>query len=196
VDYRIPLSKPDVGSDERALLLDAFDFGSVDNWGAHVEGFEADMAIYLGGDVHPVALSSGSAALHLALLLAEVDPGDEVLCPTLTHLATATAIANIGARPVFVDAEPDTWNVDPEQLSSELRDRAKAGRRPAAVVTVDLYGQCAKHRDIVEVAREFEVPVIEDAAEALGATYGGQPAGTLADLGVFSCRGGHAPDPP
>lgn len=181
VSYRIPLSKPDMGSDERSLLMDAFDTGSLDAGGPQVEGFEADMASYLTHQVHPVALSSSAAALHLAMLLADVGRGDEVLCPTLSPRATIDAITAVGAVPAFVDVEPDTWTIDPDRAVAELH-----ARRSAAVVTLDLLGQCADHRPIVHAARELDVPVIEDASHTLGATHESQPAGTLGIYGIFS----------
>lgn len=186
--FRIHLSPPDVGEAERAMLLDAFDSGWIAPTGPHVDAFEVELAAYVGAG-HAVALSSGTAALHLALLLAGVQPGDEVLVPTLTFAATANAIRYAGADPVFIDADRASWNLDPLLVLSELGRMVAAGRPPAAIVTVDLYGQCADHDPIVEAARHHGIPVIEDAAEALGATYGGRCAGTLGDLGVFSFNG-------
>ena len=184
MSFRILLSPPDVGEDERALLLDAFDSNWIAPLGPHVDGFEAEMATHLEDRVHPVALSSGTAALHLALRLAGVGEGDEVLCPTLTFAATANAIRYVGATPVFVDAEPDTWQVDPDLVAETLERRDLA-----AVVTVDLYGHGADHASILPAARSIGVPVIEDAAEALGATIQGRPAGTWGDYGALSFNG-------
>jgi dTDP-4-amino-4,6-dideoxygalactose transaminase len=184
VAFRILLSPPDVGDTERKLLLDAFDSNWIAPLGPHVDGFEAEMAEHLGGDGHAVALSSGTAALHLALTLHGVGPGDEVLCPTLTFAATANAIHYCGARPVFVDAERDTWQVDPDLVVEAIGQR-----RPAAVVTVDLYGHGADHAAIMPAARAAGVPVVEDAAEALGATIQGRAAGTWGDVGVLSFNG-------
>jgi dTDP-4-amino-4,6-dideoxygalactose transaminase len=184
VSFRILLSPPDVGEDERKLLLDAFDSNWIAPLGPHVDAFEAEMAARLDDRVHPVALSSGTAALHLALQLAGVGPGDEVLCPTLTFAATANAIHYVGAQPVYVDAEPRTWQVDPDLVVEALEQRDVA-----AVVTVDLYGHGADHARIVAAARAAGVPVIEDAAEALGATVQGRPAGTWGDFGVLSFNG-------
>ncbi len=135
------------------------------------------------------ALSSGTAALHLALLLTGIGPGDDVIVPTLTFVATANAVAYVGARPVFVDSEPSTWNLDPELLEEELQERARSGRLPAAVLTVDLYGQCADYDAVLDSCARFEVPVIEDAAEAMGATYRDRAAGSFGRLGVFSFNG-------
>jgi dTDP-4-amino-4,6-dideoxygalactose transaminase len=189
MSFRILLSPPDVGPDERARLLAAFDSGWIAPVGPDVDAFEAEMAAALAGDVHAVALASGTAALHLALLLSGVEAGDEVLVPTLTFAATANAVRYVGARPVFVDADEASWNLDPGLVVDHLDAAAAAGRLPAAIVTVDLYGQCADHDPIVAAARAHGVPVIEDAAEALGATYRGRAAGTLGDLGVLSFNG-------
>ena len=184
MSFRILLSPPDVGEAERRALLAAFDSGWIAPVGPDVDTFERQMAAHLGGDVHAVALASGTAALHLSLLLAGVGEGDEVLVPTLTFAATVNAIRYVGATPVLIDAEPATWQLDPD-----LAVEAMAARRPAAVVTVDLYGHCADHAPITAAAREAGVPVIEDAAEALGALHRGRPAGTLGDFGVLSFNG-------
>jgi dTDP-4-amino-4,6-dideoxygalactose transaminase len=185
---RIYLSPPHVGEAERQLLLDAFDSNWIAPLGPHVDAFEAEIAAATGV-AHAVALSSGTAALHLGLLVAGVQPGDDVLVPTLTFAATANAVCYAGARPAFVDADAETWNVDPDLLRQELEERALAGTLPAAVVTVDLYGQCADHDPIRALCAEHQVPLIEDAAEALGATYRGRPAGSLGDAAVLSFNG-------
>ncbi len=185
---RIYLSPPDVGPRERELLLDAFDSGWIAPLGPHVDAFEAELAARVGLP-HAAALSSGTAALHLALLLLGVGPGDEVLTSTLTFAATANAITYVGARPVFLDAEAATWQLDPDLLAEALETRARAGTLPAAVVTVDLYGQCADYDRILPLCAEHGVPVIEDAAEALGATYRGRPAGSFGLAAAFSFNG-------
>lgn len=186
---RIFLSPPDVGERERRLLLDAFDSNWIAPLGPHVDAFESEVASYLGGDVHAVALNSGTAGLHLALLEAGVGPGDEVITSTLTFVATANAITYTGARPVFVDIDPATWQMDPDHVAAAIRQRAARGSVPAAVVTVDLYGMCVDHDPIRRVCRRHGIPIVEDAAESLGATHRGRPAGTLGDLGVFSFNG-------
>jgi dTDP-4-amino-4,6-dideoxygalactose transaminase len=185
---RLFLSPPDVGAEERAMLLDAFDSNWVAPVGPHIDGFEREFAAFLGVD-DAAALSSGTAALHLALLLAGVRPGDDVLVPTLTFVATANAVTYVGARPVFVDSERATWNIDPDLLEEALDRRAARAQTPTAVVAVDLYGQCADWERISAICDRHRVPVIEDAAEALGATRGSRPAGTLGDVGVFSFNG-------
>ncbi len=185
---RIFLSPPDVGPDERAALLAAFDGGWIAPVGPDLDAFEAEVA-RLAGVGHAAALSSGTAALHLALLLAGVGAGDEVVVPSLTFVATANAVGYLGARPVFVDSDPDTWQIDPALVAGFLDGRAAAGRLPAAVVTVDLYGQCADADPIAEACARHGVALIEDAAEALGASYRGRPAGSLAPVGIFSFNG-------
>jgi dTDP-4-amino-4,6-dideoxygalactose transaminase len=182
------VSPPDVSPLERTLLLEAFDSNWIAPLGPHVDAFEREFAEFLAV-ADAAALSSGTAALHLALLLLGVGRDDEVIVPTLTFVATANAVTYVGARPVFVDSELTSWNLDPELLEEELRDRAHRGRLPAAVIGVDLFGQCADWEPILAACERYGVPVIEDAAEALGATYAGRPAGTLGAIGVFSFNG-------
>jgi dTDP-4-amino-4,6-dideoxygalactose transaminase len=185
---RIWLSQPDVGQSEREALLRAFDSGWIAPTGPEVDGFEHDVARLTRWD-GAVALSSGTAALHLALLNMGVKPGDVVLTSTFTFVATANAIRYCGAEPVFVDSDLSSWNMSPELLGTAIDRVVKSGRHPAAVVMVDLYGQCADADAITDVCRPRDIPIIEDAAEALGATYRGRPAGTLGDIGVFSFNG-------
>ncbi|HEV8297181.1 MAG TPA: aminotransferase class I/II-fold pyridoxal phosphate-dependent enzyme [Acidimicrobiales bacterium] len=185
---RLYLSPPDVGAVERALLLDAFDSNWVAPLGPHVDAFEAELAARVGVP-YAAALSSGTAALHLALLILGVGPGDDVLVPSFTFAATAYAVAYVGARPVFVDSETCSWNMDPHLVAAELDRRAAAGQLPAAVIAVDLYGQCADYEQLGAACRSYDVPLIEDSAEALGATYHGQPAGGFGAIGVFSFNG-------
>jgi dTDP-4-amino-4,6-dideoxygalactose transaminase len=185
---RIFLSPPHVGPEERQLLLDAFDSNWIAPLGPHVDAFEREFAEAVGVP-HAVALSSGTAALHLALVLLGVGHGDEVVTSTFTFAATANAITYVGAKPVFIDSSRDTWNMDPEQLAAELRDRARDGRLPKAVLTVDVCGQSADYDPILDVCRSYEVPVIEDAAEALGATYKGRKVGSFGLFGAFSFNG-------
>ncbi len=185
---RIFLSSPDVGSSERQALVDAFDGGWVAPVGPDLDGFEADLAAVTGWP-GAVALSSGTGALHLALLVHGVRPGDEVLVSTFTFAATANAVAYTGATPHFIDSDTASWNMSPQLLADELAERAAANRLPAAVVVVDLYGQCADYDQIVPMCARYGVPVIEDAAEALLATYKGRPAGTLGSCGIFSFNG-------
>ena len=185
---RIFLSSPDVGSAERDALLRAFDSGWVAPAGPELDAFEADLAA-LTGWPGAVALSSGTAALHLALLVLGVQPGDEVYVSSFTFAASANAIVYAGARPRFIDSDDVSWNMNPALLADELTAAAFEHRLPAAVVVVDLYGQCADYDEIVAICDRHGVPVVEDAAEALGATYRGRPAGTLGAMGLFSFNG-------
>jgi len=185
---RVYLSPPDVGDEERQALLDAFDSNWIAPLGPDVDAFEREVAARAGVE-QGVALASGTAALHLALVLLGIGPGDDVLVPSLTFVATANVVTYVGARPVLVDCHPDTWTIDPALVADELLLRARDGRLPGAVVTVDLYGQCADYDPLLAVCDQFGVPVIEDAAEALGATYRGRPAGSFGAAGVFSFNG-------
>ena len=185
---RLYLSPPHMGARERELLLDAFDSNWIAPLGPHVDAFEAEFSQVVGCP-HAVALSSGTAALHLALVLLGVGAGDEVITSSLTFAATANAIRYVGATPVFIDSEAASWNMDPGLLEEELEGAARRGRLPGAVIVVDLYGQCADYDRITAICERFDVPIIEDAAEALGASYKGRQAGTFGVLGVFSFNG-------
>jgi dTDP-4-amino-4,6-dideoxygalactose transaminase len=185
---RIYLSPPDVGAAERELILDAFDSNWIAPLGPHVDAFEREFAAAI--DVpFAVALSSGTAALHLSLLCHGVRAGEEVLTSTLTFAATANAITYVGGRPVFLDVSPVTWTIDPDLLEEELAARAKRGRLPAAVIAVDLYGQCCDYARLESACDRYEVPLIEDAAEALGSSYGDRAAGAFGRCGAFSFNG-------
>jgi dTDP-4-amino-4,6-dideoxygalactose transaminase len=184
---RIYLSPPDLAGTELELLRDAVTSNWIAPLGPHVDAFEAEMAARLQLPC-AVALSSGTAALHLALEVIGVGAGDEVWVSTLTFAATANAVAYVRATPVFVDSD-GSWNIDPALLAEALDDAARRGRLPKAVIAVDLYGQCADFEPIVGACRRHGVALIEDAAEALGATYQGQPAGAFGDLAVLSFNG-------
>jgi dTDP-4-amino-4,6-dideoxygalactose transaminase len=184
----IYLSPPDVGPEERALLLDAFDSGWIAPLGPHVDAFEAELAAKVGAG-HAVALSSGTAALHLALILAGVGPGDRVLCSTLTFVASANPILYVGAEPVFVDAEPRTWNIDVDLVEEELKAAAARGEHYAALIAVDLYGRVCDYERLEPLCEELGVTLIEDAAEALGSSRGGRMAGSFGAFGVLSFNG-------
>ncbi len=188
---RIHLSPPDMSATERELLLAAFDANWVAPAGPDLAAFENEFCSAIGVD-HAVALSSGTAALHLALMLVGVGVGDRVLVPTFTFAATANAVTYVGAEPVFVDSERSTWNIDPALVSESLDRAAAVGNPFKAVVTVDLYGQCADHQPILDACRRHRIPLIEDAAEAIGATWQGRPAGTFGDISVFSFNGNKA----
>jgi dTDP-4-amino-4,6-dideoxygalactose transaminase len=185
---RIYLSPPEQAGTELALIGDALASNWIAPLGPHVDGFEAEMCARL--DVpHAVALSSGTAALHLALEVLGVGAGDEVYVSTLTFAATANAVRYTGATPVFLDSERRSWNLDPGLLAEALADAARRGRLPKAVIAVDLYGQAADLDPIAETCRRHGVALIEDAAEALGATYRGRPAGSVGDLAILSFNG-------
>jgi dTDP-4-amino-4,6-dideoxygalactose transaminase len=185
---RVFLSPPEVGPEERRMLLEAFDSNWIAPVGPDLEAFERELADRAGVE-HAVAVSSGSAALHLALLLLGVGPGDEVLVPSFTFIATAAAATYLGATPVFVDCTDDNWTMDPGLVAAELDDRSRRGRPPAAVVTVDLYGQSADYDKLLPMCAAAGVPLLADAAEALGATYRGAPVGSFGEAAVFSFNG-------
>lgn len=185
---RILLSPPHVGEEERRLLLEAFESNWIAPVGPHLDRFEQEFAerLDLPG---AVALSSGTAALHLALHIVGVTSHDEVLTSTLTFAATANAITYLGARPVFLDSTASTWTMDPDLLEEELDACAKRGRLPKAVMAVDLYGQCADYDALLAACRKYDVPLIADASEALGATYRGEQAGRFGEMAAFSFNG-------
>jgi dTDP-4-amino-4,6-dideoxygalactose transaminase len=186
---KIWLSSPHMGGTELDYVHDAFNTNWVAPLGANVDGFEKDLETYLGNDVHVAALSSGTAALHLALILLDVKQGDEVICQSLTFSASANPIVYQGATPVFVDSETDTWNMSPVFLEEAIRDRMQKGKKPKAIILVHLYGMPSKLDELLSIARKYEIPVVEDAAEALGSTYKGRRLGTFGDLGVLSFNG-------
>ena len=188
VRSRIWLSPPHVTGEEEAAVGNAIRSNWIAPLGPEVDAFEREFANVIGVP-HAVALSSGTAALHLALIACGVSPGDEVITSTLTFAATAFAIRYVGANPVFVDSEPTSWNLDPELLNDWLRRRARVGRLPKAAVPVHLYGQSCDMDQILDVCNRWEIPVIEDAAEALGSSYRGGIPGSLGRAGVFSFNG-------
>jgi pyridoxal phosphate-dependent aminotransferase EpsN len=177
-----------MGDAEEVLMLEAFASNWIAPLGPQVDAFEAEFAEVVEAR-HAVALSSGTAALHLGLQLAGVTPGSDVLVSTLTFAASVFPLAYLGANPVFVDCDRKTWNIDPALVAQELEDRARQGRLPSAVVVVHLYGQCADLDPLIEACNRFDVPMLEDAAEALGARYRGRPPGTFGRVGIFSFNG-------
>jgi dTDP-4-amino-4,6-dideoxygalactose transaminase len=185
---RVYLSPPHLSGDEQALVAEAFASNWIAPLGPHVDAFEKEMADYVGVG-HAVALSSGTAALHVAMRLLGVGAGDEVPCSTFTFVASVNPIVYEGGRPVLVDCDAATWTMDPNLLEDELRRLDAAGRRPKAVVAVDLYGQCADYDAIGALCERYGVPLVEDAAEALGSTYRGKRAGRFGRLGVLSFNG-------
>jgi len=182
------LSPPHLSGLEQQYVADAFATNWVTPLGPHVDAFEREFAETVGAR-HAVAVSSGTAALHLALSLAGVGPGDEVLTSTLTFVASVNPIAYLGATPAFIDSEPSSWNMDPSLLEETLEERARAGRVPKAVVVVHLYGQSANLDPIAAACARHGVALIEDAAEALGASYKGRAPGTVGAIGVYSFNG-------
>jgi pyridoxal phosphate-dependent aminotransferase EpsN len=186
---RIFLSSPHVISpNERTYLLDAFDSNWIAPLGFHVDAFEKEIAQKVGAK-YAVALSSGTAAIHLGLKLLGVGYGDKVIVSTLTFSASVNPIVYLGATPIFIDSAQKTWNIDPNLLEEELNYRAKNNDLPKAVIAVDLYGQCADYESIIKICTKYDIPVLEDAAEALGAKYHNKNAGTFGNIGVFSFNG-------
>lgn len=185
---RIFLSAPDVRQPEKDMILAAVESGWAAPAGPDLAAFEAEIAAASGVD-HAVGLASGTAALHLALHALGVGVGDDVIVSTFTFAASANAVAYVGATPVFVDSDDSSWNLDPALLEAELAERAASGRLPAAVIAVDLYGQPADYRRIEPICMQFEVPLIEDAAEAIGSTLDGRPAGSFGRVAALSFNG-------
>jgi dTDP-4-amino-4,6-dideoxygalactose transaminase len=187
---RLYLSPPHMGGREQVYVQQAFEANWISPAGPHLSGFESDLANFLGEDVSVAALSSGTAAIHLALIILGVKQGDEVICSTFTFSGSCNPIVYQGATPVFVDSEEQTWNMDPVLLKASIEDRiAKTGKKPKAIIMVHLYGMPAKIDEIMKIAREFSIPVIEDAAEALGSTFKNQKCGTFGDFGILSFNG-------
>lgn len=185
---RIYISPPHMGEKEQQFIKEAF----VNNWispvGPHINQFEQELADYTGAG-GAVALSSGTAAIHLALRYFGVGKGDCVFCSTLTFVASANPILYEGATPIFIDSEPSSWNMSPVALKRAFKEAEKAGSIPKAVIIVNLYGQSADMDPLLEICNEYNVPVIEDAAESLGATYKGRASGTIGKFGIYSFNG-------
>lgn len=186
---KIWLSAPHMGGTEQQYVQEAFDTNWVAPLGPNVTGFENDLERYLGDDVHVATLSSGTAALHLGLLLLEVKAGDEVICQSFTFSASANPIVYLGATPIFIDSEPDTWNMCPVALEDAIRDRLSKGKKPKAIIAVHLYGMPFKVADIIALSVKYGIPILEDSAEALGSSYQGQHCGTFGAIGVLSFNG-------
>lgn len=187
---RLFLSPPHMGGLEQVYVKEAFDSNWVAPTGPNLAMFENELATYLSEEVSVAALSSGTAAIHLALVILGVKQGDEVLCSTFTFSGSCNPIVYQGATPVFVESESDTWNMDPEYLREAIEDRIrKTGSKPKAVIIVHLYGMPAKLQELLAVASEYEIAVIEDAAEALGSEYKGRKCGTFGDFGILSFNG-------
>lgn len=186
----IRLSLAQMGGGEQKYIQEAFDTNWVVPLGPNVDAFEASLGEYLGENRHVVALSAGTAAIHLGCVQLDIGPGDEVLCQSFTFAASANPVAYCGGRAVFVDSENDTWNIDPALLETALLDRrAKTGKLPKAIIPVHLYGMPAKIHEICAVAQKYGVPVLEDAAEALGSEYFGRKCGTFGEFAALSFNG-------
>ncbi|MEM1221962.1 MAG: aminotransferase class I/II-fold pyridoxal phosphate-dependent enzyme [Verrucomicrobiota bacterium] len=185
---RIYLSPPDIRPEDYPAVKAVFDSNWVAPVGPDLAAFEGALCTHTGCQA-AVALNSGTAALHMALQLLNIGPGDTVICPTLTFAASANPICYCGAEPVFVDSESDTWNMDPTLLREALADLSTQGKKPKAVIVVHIYGQCADMDEIMAICTEYEVPIIEDAAEALGADFRGQAAGSFGAFSFFSFNG-------
>ncbi|MDD2798949.1 MAG: DegT/DnrJ/EryC1/StrS family aminotransferase [Bacteroidales bacterium] len=186
---RIWLSLAHMGGKEQEFIKEAFETNWVVPMGPNVDGFEKDLESFLGNDVHVAALSAGTAALHLALVMLGVGAGDEVICQSFTFAASANPITYLGATPVFVDSEMDTWNMCPLQLERAIIDRISHGKKVKAIIPVHLYGMPAKMNEINAIALKYKIPVIEDAAEALGSFLDGKACGTLAESAILSFNG-------
>ncbi len=186
---KIWLSSPHMGGTEEQFVKAAFDSNWIAPLGPNVNGFEQDLELFLDNDCHVTVMSSGTAALHLGLILLGVKSGDEVICQSMTFSATAFPISYICAKPIFVDSESDTWNISPSFLEEAIKDRIAKGKKPKAIIPVHLYGMPAKMDEILAIARHYKIPVLEDAAESLGSSIHGRNCGTFGDISVLSFNG-------
>jgi len=186
---KIWLSSPHMGGSEQKFVQEAFDTNWVAPLGPNVTGLESDLENYLKQDIFVAALSSGTAAIHLALILLDVQRGDEVICQSMTFSASANPIVYQGATPVFIDSESETWNMCPIALEEAIKDRILKGKKPKAIIAVHLYGMPYKVTEITAIANRYEIPIIEDSAEALGSSYKGQKCGTFGAISILSFNG-------
>lgn len=189
MNTKIWLSSPHMGGTEKQFIEQAFEENWIAPLGPNVSGFEQDLEKYIGNNKKITALSSGTAALHLALILAGVGPGDEVLCQSMTFSASANPIVYLGALPIFIDSEPETWNFCPVALETAIKDRISRGRKPKAIIGVHLYGMPFKVEEISAISKKYGIPLIEDSAEALGSSYKGEKCGTFGDMAILSFNG-------
>lgn len=189
MNSKIWLSSPHMGEHELENVKAAFSTNWIAPLGPHVDGFEEDIAQFLENDRHVAALSSGTAALHLALIILGIERGDEVICQSMTFSASANPIVYQGATPIFVDSEPSTWNMSPELLEAAIKDRLQKGKKPKAIIVVHLYGMPAAMEEITNIAQQYGIPIVEDAAEALGATYKGRALATFGAMSILSFNG-------
>jgi len=188
MNNKIWLSSPHMGGNEEVYVKEAFDTNWIAPLGPNVDNFEKDLVTFTGTNA-AAALSSGTAAIHLSLILLGVQAGDEVICQSFTFSASANPIVYQGATPIFVDSEKETWNMCPRQLRIAIEDRIALGKKPKAIIPVHLYGMPANMKAILAIANEFDIPVIEDAAEAIGSTIAGKGCGSFGELGVLSFNG-------
>ncbi len=186
---KIYLSSPHMGGSEQTYVKEAFETNWIAPLGPNVGGFEKDLENYLGSGNHVAALSSGTAALHLALILLGVERGDEVICQSMTFSASANPIVYLGATPIFVDSELDTWNICPNHLEEAIKDRIAKGKKPKAIIAVHLYGMPYKVDAVKRISEKYEIPIVEDSAEALGSSYKGKKCGTFGDMSILSFNG-------
>ncbi len=186
---KIWLSSPHMGGNEQQYVQEAFDTNWVAPLGPNVTGFEKDLESFLNEDVYVAALSSGTAAIHLGLILLGIQAGDEVICQSFTFSASANPILYLGATPVFIDSEKDTWNMCPIALEQAIVDRISKGKKPKAIIPVHLYGMPFKVDELKAIAEKYQIPILEDSAEALGSAYKGKKCGTFGDIGVLSFNG-------
>lgn len=186
---KIWLSSPHMGGSEQKFVQEAFDTNWVAPLGANVNGLENDLQNYLGQNCFVGALSSGTAAIHLGLILLGVKAGDEIICQSMTFSASANPILYLGATPVFVDSELETWNICPIALENAIIDRIEKGRKPKVIIPVHLYGVPYKIDEIHKIANKYDIPILEDSAEAVGSSYKGQKCGTFGEIGVLSFNG-------
>lgn len=186
---KIWLSSPHMGGSEQKYIKEAFDSNWVAPLGPNVNGFEKDLESYLNADVCVGALSSGTAAIHLGLIILDVKAGDEVICQSMTFSASANPILYQGATPIFIDSESETWNLCPEALENAIVDRISKGNKPKAIIAVHLYGMPYKVDDINRISEKYNIPVLEDSAEALGSYYKNQKCGTFGNIGILSFNG-------
>lgn len=186
---KIWLSSPHMGGNEINYIKQAFEENWIAPLGPNVEGFEKDLETFTGDGSNVACVSSGTAAIHLALIMSGVSHGDEVICQSFTFSGSANPIMYQGATPVFIDSEPQTWNMCPSSLEEAIKDRLSKGVRPKAIILVHLYGMPAKITEILEIAKRYEITLIEDAAEAIGSTYNGQKCGSFGDFGILSFNG-------
>src|SRR5699024_7202448 len=189
MDEKIYLSTPHMGGGEEKFVMEACNSNWIAPLGPNVLGFEQDLEQYLGEGAHVASLSSGTAALHLALIILGVGKGDEVICQSMTFAASANPVRYVGATPVFVDSETSTWNINPQYLEEAIKDRIAKGKKTKAIIAVHLFGMTYQVEELKRISREYEIPVIEDSAEALGSSFKNQKCGTFGDISILSFNG-------